>query len=147
MPSGTGAKLHNYTQGACVYNSAALSIPDITATVVGFDSEWWDTDSIHDNVTNNSRLTCQTAGKYAVFGRITFASNATGIRYAKIESSAGGPSFVELDNAVSGTSHAIAVAGIFDLAVGDYLQLTVYQNSGVALDIYAYASFGMHRIG
>ncbi len=37
-------------------------------TTVTFDTEAFDTDGMHDNATNNSRLTVQLAGKYLVTG-------------------------------------------------------------------------------
>ena len=50
--------------GARVYNDANISIPDNTETAVTFNTEEWDTDTIHDPSTNPERLTAKTAGKY-----------------------------------------------------------------------------------
>ena len=66
--------------GARVYNNANISIPDSTVTALTFNSERWDTDSIHSTVSNTSRLTAQTASKYDIKGNIKWASNSTGTR-------------------------------------------------------------------
>ena len=52
--------------GARAHHSSNQSITNNTFTVLSLNSERWDTDSIHDNSTNNSRLTCNTAGKYII---------------------------------------------------------------------------------
>src|SRR5262245_40483526 len=63
---------------ARAYHSANQSINSGTNTTLNFDSERFDSDTIHDNVTNNSRLTCKTAGKYLICCNVRWASNATG---------------------------------------------------------------------
>lgn len=49
-----------------VYHNAAQSIPDNTVTTVAFNSERWDTASMHDTAVNNSRITIPEAGLYLV---------------------------------------------------------------------------------
>lgn len=53
-------------QACKVSRSTNLSIPHSTTTetVVGFTTEDYDTDGMHDTVTNNSRVTINTAGFY-----------------------------------------------------------------------------------
>src|SRR4051812_49348432 len=69
--------LHN--PPACrARKTTAQSLNTATLTTVLFDAERFDTDAIHDNVTNTSRLTCQTAGIYVITADLSFASNATG---------------------------------------------------------------------
>lgn len=58
---------------ACrVYNNANISIPNATYTALQFNSEDFDTDNMHDNTTNNTRLTCKTAGIYLITGSVSF---------------------------------------------------------------------------
>ena len=66
---------------ARVYRNSAQSINDSTLTALAFNNEQYDTDGLHDNATNNSRLTCVLAGKYAIsagveFDGVTPGSNA-----------------------------------------------------------------------
>lgn len=56
-------------RGALVTKAADQIGADYTATLaVGWDSEIYDTDSIHDNVTNNSRLTVPSGVSYVRIG-------------------------------------------------------------------------------
>lgn len=110
------------------------SIANNTLTAVGFDEEKIDSDSFHDNVTQNTRLTIPTTGKYLVGGTVTFAGNATGIREV----------FIQLNGTII-TSHEDHTldAGIFTAHVqaivnataAQYVEIAVYQNSGGALDV------------
>lgn len=125
---------------ACgVHNSAAISIATgTTATYLTFDTEDFDTDACHDLVTNTGRLTCKTAGLYIISANVQFAANATGIR--------------EMDFLLNGATtirkfQVNTVAGAFGtqltlttlkpLAVNDYVQLGVIQDSGGALNVVA----------
>jgi hypothetical protein len=70
---------------ALVYNSANTSIPNTTMTALPFDSEDHDTDSIHDTVINNSRLTVP-AGvtKIRLSTKVEFLTNSTGSREVSV---------------------------------------------------------------
>ena len=61
--------------GCRIYKSAGQSI-GTTLTAVTFDTESFDTDTMHDNVTNNTRITFTTAGYYEVNAQISTSSNA-----------------------------------------------------------------------
>ncbi len=145
-------KLLHTGLGARVYNNANLSTANATVTILPFNSERWDTDAIHDVAANTTRLTCNTAGKYLITGNISFAANATGTRYAAVRLN--GTTVVGYDQraAVGGTSNTlITVATVYDLAVSDYVELMVGQDSGGALDV-LYASayspeFSMIKVG
>ena len=149
MPGGSGVKGGGYTEGARVYNSANQSIPDATYSVVAHDSESYDTDNIHDPVTNNSRLTCRTAGKYLIGAEIRWLANATGRRMVILRQNA--TNIVNMSMGVpSAETFTQCLSTVWDLAVDDYLELTVYQNSGAPLDLQCsdcYTHFWMHRIG
>lgn len=143
----------NYTQGARVYHNANQSIPTATWTILAFNSERYDTDTIHNTVTNNSRLTCKTAGKYLITGQVGIAANATGIRSALIKLNGSELFYLAaiLENTSSAYSWAGNVSTIYDLAVGDYVELQVYQDSGSTLNAEVsavrYPEFMMQRIG
>ena len=135
---------------ARVYNSANISIPNNTVTVLTFNSELLDTDNIHDTATNPSRLTCKTAGLYAIYGNAQFAAHATGARSVLIRLN--GTTFIA--EAVAGSAGIVQsppVSTQYPLEVGDYIELAVWQNSGGSLAVNyvdAYTPvFGMTRIG
>jgi hypothetical protein len=107
---------------------------------MSFDSELFDTDAFHDTVTNNGRFTIPTgkAGKYLVLARAAFATNATGKRGGRVLKNgtavAGSPVIVEAVEMAS-ASTIVAFSVIVDVAVGDYITVEAYQDSGGNLDI------------
>ncbi|HEX2174158.1 MAG TPA: hypothetical protein VHL09_17125 [Dehalococcoidia bacterium] len=137
----TAAKLA--TQPAArVYHTAAQAIPNTTSTALAFDSERLDTDTIHDPATNNSRLTRQTPGLYLITGHVNWAANGSGncclsirLNGATVIASQVSPNIGAVN------SHDQAIATLYPLAQGDYLELIVYQTSGGALDIQAAGNF------
>ena len=128
-----------------VYNSAAISIATSgVAQAVTFNSERWDTDTMHSTVSNTDRVTCTTAGTYTVGYAAEFAANATGNRQAYLEkfNSAG------VSQGTYGAQHVVNIGGSdpvqmlvggvdIDLAAGDFVRLYVKQTSGGALNLNA----------
>ena len=140
-----------YHEGARVYHSANQAIPNNTATNLALNSERYDTDSIHDPIINNSRLTCKTAGKYLIVANARFTFSAAGRRQMSIY----------LNNATLTAaaewepSRLVATmmlcATVYDLAINDFLEMRVFQNSGAPLNLEAFPQlspeFMMQRIG
>lgn len=138
-------------KSARVYHDVDQSIPDSVNTALSFNSERWDTDDIHNTVTNNNRLTCNTAGKYLLIGQIVFAINATGNRGIVIRLN-GVTSLARAKQVcVAGVPPALVVSTIYDLSVGDYVELLGFQTSGDVLDVVYSGNYSpefmMHRIG
>lgn len=138
----TAATLNQIEQGiydahrmpaARVYHNANQSISNNTLTVLAFNSERFDTDTIHDTVTDNSRLTCKTAGKYLIAGSISW-SGAPGINDFRLR--VNGSTTIAIASADDSSAHG-SIASIYDLAVNDYVELLVIQISGGSLNIVA----------
>ena len=137
--------------GARVYNSGNIAISDNTQTFLTFDSERYDTDTIHDTSTNPGRLTATTAGKYLISASIRFAADNDGYRvfYLRVD----GTTFIAIDSkqAVQSTTTEITMQTIYDLAATHYVELAVYHLSGGSLDIVSAGNFSpefmMHKIG
>jgi hypothetical protein len=125
--------------GARAYNSGNISVNNTTWTALTFDSERWDTDGIHSVAANTSRLTCQTAGKYLIVGQARFASNAGGdARVLRIRINATTKIAAVAFSDLNGNFNADCVLGtVYDLGVGDYVEVEAYQDSGGALNITA----------
>lgn len=145
-PGGGGG----YTQGARVYNNANITISTASDTALTFNSERYDADTIHDTGSNTSRLTCKTAGKYIIVGHVEFASNATGARQVFIRLN--GTTDIGRQAYLSpGSATRFCITTIYDLALNDYIELVVWQNSGGNLDVVAAGNrspeFSMQRIG
>jgi hypothetical protein len=145
--------ISNY-QGARVYNSIAESIPNNATTQLTFDSEHWNTDNNHSTITNTSRLTCQTAGIYIVVAQAAFAANVTGTRIIYINKNGDyvNPWCTFNSNyALQNTGFSMELVTILQLNVGDYVEASVYQNSGASLNINtatnASPEFMMQKIG
>jgi hypothetical protein len=138
---------------ARVYNSTAISVATGTIQALTFNSERWDTESIHNTSTNTSRLTCQTAGKYVISGTIEYASHAdNGVRDVYIRLN--GATLIGVSrhimNNIANTGE-VSVSTIYDLAVNDYVELCAFQNTGAAVNVTAAGNyspeFSMVRIG
>ena len=137
--------------GARVYNNANISIPNGSFTSLTFNTEVYDTDTIHDTGTNPSFLTCKTAGKYIVWGHITFASHATGRRLVQVRKDGTTDQQNIMTNPdTGGNSIGMGYMTIMNLAVNAYVELQVYQTSGGALNILTLdtisPTFGMQMI-
>lgn len=140
ISSGTSSPVQNDT--CRLFKSAAQSTSDSTYTKVTFDSENIDTNDLHNNITNNTRITAQQAGKYIVGGALSFNTNSTGMRYSLItvNNSESTPQTTKTKTinrlpAVSGFRTEVNLSTVVDLAIGDYVEIWVYQNSGSAIDI------------
>ena len=85
---------------------------------------------MHDNTTNNSRITIKTAGKYLVGGIVNVAANGnTGARIYYNGTSVLGSQLQ--GNSGSGNENA-HVSTIYDFAVNDYVQLQGYTGAASA---------------
>lgn len=123
--------------GARCYRTTGQSIPNGTSTAIAFNLERYDTDDIHDNATNPSRLVCKTAGKYIIGGHLTFSGNTAGLREIRIRRNGSTLIAVHREGGVnsSGPTHSLSVSTIFNLAVSDYVELEAFQSSGSSLSI------------
>lgn len=134
--AGTGNTL--LVPAAHAYHSVSQAVASSGLVVLALNSERYDTDTMHDLATNNSRLTCKTAGSYAVKAGLEWAGNATGERITELT----------LNGAIT-IARVRGAAGLvnqnpsttYALAVNDYVELRVYQDSGVALNITVQANY------
>lgn len=116
---------------ARVRHSAAQTIPDNNSTSLAFDTDRWDTEAIHDTATNNSRLTCVTAGKYTITAHVTFAATSdVGNRAAYLIVNGATTIGGQLIRAADSDVTKIIVGTEWPLAASDYVEVLAYQNSG-----------------
>jgi hypothetical protein len=118
------------------YASTAQSISDATWTALTIDTEVYDSDGGHSTTTNTSRYTVQVAGTYLITGTAAFAANATGNRAVRL--AVNGTAIIgSFDKTLPATathsSSRLSVAQAV-CAVGDYIEVYGYQNSGAALN-------------
>lgn len=122
-----------------VYRNADYGINDATSTMVAWNAEEWDTDTMHSTSVNTTRLTATTAGRYHVQGRIVFAGNATATVGRRVKlwlnGNAGTLCDADIDPAPSGAYSRTFVSTTVQMAAGDYVELEVYQDSGGSLNV------------
>jgi hypothetical protein len=134
---------------AKVYNSTAQSVAQGMHTILNFDTKYYDTNGMHDPLTNPTRLTCKTPGTYLTFATIAFEINPTGYREVLIlENGANSTGIMRISPATD-MSTFITVVGLRVLSVGNYLEVQVRQNSGETLNVLdrSAAIFGMVKLG
>jgi len=130
--------------GVGVTKSATQSIATATYTAISWDQEGWDTNSYHDNVTNNSRVTIPSGkgGKYLVTTNVTYATaSGGGYRLINIYKNGTGTGDNSFTPSASFNTTAV-ISKVFDLAVGDYIQVFAAQDSGGALNVTASSTHG-----
>lgn len=111
------------------------------STTLLFDNEYVDTDNMHNTVTNTTRITAQTPGRYQIAGATAFAANATGTRggWYLINGSAMGASEVIIPASASAgaqTEVNMRTKSIY-MNVGDYCEISAWQTSGGPINSYA----------
>lgn len=122
--------------GCSIYNSAAVSALNNTATILNANSENFDNDSMHSTSTNTSRITIQTAGRYLLSAQVGFAANATGNRQVGLYKNGVSVPGDELhDNGGGTNSTGIGYTRTLVLAAGDYVEIAATQRSGGALNV------------
>jgi hypothetical protein len=131
--------------GASVYKTATQSIANSTDVALTFPNENFDTDSIHDNSTNNSRLTIPTGkgGKWLFTATIQFVSNTTGYRQLAIWKNGAATSAVATVMAPGSTSFypGMSISFIANAVATDYFEVYATQTSGGSLNVYADATY------
>ena len=110
-----------------VKQTSGASIADNTNVTLAFDAEDFDTDAMHDNAVNNSRITINTAGVYLVVGGVRYTAGVSDETRASILKNGGNVGIDERGSA--NTRSGMQVMGYYDLAITDYLELQVYQNN------------------
>jgi hypothetical protein len=131
-----------------VTKSATQSITSATDTAITWDQETFDTDTMHDTVTNNTRLTAPVTGKYLVIGCLEFAPNATGYRTVKIKKNGTTDYNSEtVVNAGAGDAVRIVITDLVDLAAAGYVEIIGVQSSGAGLNVTTVSSASMMLVG
>lgn len=139
---------------ARVYHNTTQSIPNGVTTALVFNSERYDDvpaglSEQHSVSTNTSRLTCRIAGLYHIEGALVFTGNATGVRSAGVRLNGSTP-IVWDEMGANASSLGQTVSTEYRLAVGDYVELVAFQNSGGALNVVNVANYSpefmWHRV-
>ena len=144
----TESKVSNQSWGwsfiwAKVTKSTQQSVSSNTLTSVTWNTETFDTDTIHNTVTNNSRLTCNTAWYYSVTGNFKAQAWTLDITYRiYVNWTPMTQDYVPNTDQDYWTS----MTAIFSLSVNDYVEIKVKAPFSFNVDE-NYTHFSMYKIG
>lgn len=130
------------TPPACaVTHNAAQAFTTAVETTVAFNTETEDTDTMHDNATNNSRITIKTAGRYLLVVNLGYASNNTGARMVAFRMN--GATFLayKTQTATQSDNTMMDLTVCRKFAVNDYIEVRGLQTSGGNLNVLQGANY------
>jgi hypothetical protein len=127
--------------GVSLYNSTDQTINNSSTTLLSWNNETFDTDSFHDNATNNSRITIPSgkAGKYLLNVILQWQGSAAGDRTVNIFKNGSqittNTQKTRIDVATGNQLYS-QYQNVLDLAVSDYIQIYCTQSSGGAISVF-----------
>jgi hypothetical protein len=136
--------------GARVYHSVDQTIATGGEHALAFDTERYDNGGLHAAGANNSRLTAQKAGVYTICAHIVWDSGTNTARGISI--------WIHSETYIGQTYLfapgagycGLSVSTLYHLAVGDYVECYVHQNTGGNLKVMAFparsAEFAMQQL-
>jgi hypothetical protein len=127
--------------------AASMTIPHNVATFVSLTSESWDTDNMHDLVTNPGRIYIRTAGIYLVEACVAFGMSASASGWRMLAIQNGGASPAGIIQRITGTFTGMNRLSTVDLYVSsmqrynvsDYIEMYVQQTSTFAVQLLPYS--------
>jgi hypothetical protein len=134
--TGTLALSQHPTVPAARVTGGSQSISHATNTALAYTAESYDTDAMHDNATNNSRLTVNTAGKYLLSGGVDWGTDTTaGRRFCGLRLNGSTfVKFVESGPPAGSGNLRQEVTDTYQLAASDYVEVVVLQSTGGSLN-------------
>jgi hypothetical protein len=119
--------------GANVFNTTLQTISSGVTTVITFDSERNDTNTFHSTSVNTGRITIPSSygGKYQIRCQLTWASGALGNLFLTLRKN-GTDIYTQ-----PAYSLQMSIMMQEDLVATDYLDLTVFQNTGGNINVSA----------
>lgn len=146
------ARVGRAMPAARVFHNANQAIANATVTNLAFNSERYDTDAMHDTVTNNSRITIRTPGLYRFTSTITWDSAlvATRVLNTILLNNSSGIGRMET-NKVTGTSLTQCCTCTWPCVAGDFVEVQVFQDGGGSTNVAVLSpispEFSAERIG
>lgn len=111
------------------------AIPNNSVRKVNWNAESFDIGGFHDNTTNNTRLTVPEAGIYQINAMVAWGTNGSGERLLTVLKNGNLTQLTATKTPVSGSSTTQSLSGMLELAVGDFIEVSVFQSSGASLDL------------
>lgn len=115
---------------ARVYNSGDIDPATSTWVALTFDSERFDTDTVHSTVTNTGRLTVPTGGTglYTIGLHVTFDSSGGANNFYGVRIRLNGSTVIaqETFDRTQAQDHSVALTTLYALTAADYVEAEVY---------------------
>lgn len=127
VADGRGGAAFRTNSAVALSNSANQVIPTGTWTSVTFDTEKFDTDTMHEGSTHPSRITCNTAGIYICGGGWEIATSTASFDVRVFLNNTSVVAFTQQNSSVA---QNVMCTGMVQLAAGDYIELQAFQTSG-----------------
>jgi len=117
--------------GCRLFKSAGQTVFDATNTAITFDSETYDTNTYHDNSTNNTRITIPSgkAGYYLFVLKWSINESPTGYRQVDLRKNNSSVDRTSIRGTSSGQNF-VTLSTIQSASVGDYFEFFAFQNAG-----------------
>ncbi|MGE4233359.1 MAG: hypothetical protein AB7F43_08525 [Bacteriovoracia bacterium] len=134
--------------GARVTQSSGQSIANNATIYLNWDTESYDSDNFHDNVTNNTRFTIPAgmSGYYQMTLNVQWSSPGGSARILQVWQNAATMIGVTRRAPSSGDEQQLTAVGY--LSAGDYVEARVLQDSGSAQSLStAVTYFSIHLVG
>lgn len=128
-----------------VYNSANSAINTATIVPITFNTERWDTDTMHSTSSLTSRIVFNTPGLYDFGANVEWEAGVGTLRIARVT-----VTFAATGTAIIANDEMVPVTGAITrqsmhsqylFAKGDYIELEVYHDHGSARNIVAAANY------
>jgi hypothetical protein len=139
--------------GCKLYKSVGQTISNATSTVLTWDSETFDVDAYHSNVTNNSRITIPSGktGYFLITVNVRWDINSAGARQVFIQDNAGTQYGAVLQPGIADEYTAQSFTTIIYATATSYFEVGVYQSRGGNLALRGgnilESSFGISYLG
>lgn len=123
---------------ACSVFNTGQSVAHNTNTILAAPNENFDNDAMHDTVTNNSRVTAQTAGRYLLIATCSFAAAPESAGTRRIQFLLNGVTILAGANALTASTNLptdlVAVRAV-TLAATNFVEVRVFQFSAAAITV------------
>jgi hypothetical protein len=121
--------------GCSVRAAGPQSVANATEVALTADTELFDNDTMHSTVSNTSRITATTAGRYLVCATVRFASNATGVRAFGYRVNGGATQVMGAVNGAAASDTSLSGSKTLNFAAADFVEVFASQASGGSLNV------------
>ncbi len=128
-------------------NSSNTTVSTSTITIINWDTDEYDTDTIHDTGANTSRFTAKIAGKYLIECNLRYDTpgSSTGsvhVGWRLNGNSGSDKNIAAIPNSSSAVLLMVNAAIPVNLAANDYVEFWAFQNLGSNMTVNLNDSFG-----